>query len=335
MNIYLLNATINGKLLTEILLNKLDIAGIIGLDDSGRDKTNEFYDYTDLCEKNRVPYIRLKTYNISDSDDIAILEGLDIDLIIVASWQRLLPEWLINKCSVGVIGAHGSHAGISMGRGRSPQNWALLLGERQFIFSIFWIEPGTDNGAVIDTCEFEYSPTDTIMTSYVKLNLHKAEMIIKNLENGRIGLHAGDAQPSEGRYLPQRIKADGQIDWYRSAEQIYNMIRALTRPYPGAFTVYQEKEYVIWGASPVEAGVMDLYSSYAPGTVLSVLGEDYLVKCGSGLLLITDISGTGTINEGMLFESADFNSQMQDIVKRHREKYDTPLSDLILDEIKD
>lgn len=335
MNIYLLNATWNGKLFAEILCNMLPIKGMITLDKDGAKKTPEYLDYTQFCEEYKITCLQLHSYNFSDEKDKELLMNEDIDLIIVASWQRLVPTWLIRKCRIGVIGAHGSHEGITKGRGRSPQNWALITGKKEFSISIFWIEEGTDNGAIIDTREFEYTQTDTILTSYIKICLCKADMILKNIENGRIEAKAGDPQTEQGYYLPQRKKEDGMIDWNRDASDIYNMIRGLTKPYPGAFTQYNNNEFVIWSACPVAANGMDyFYENSKNGTVISILKESALVKCKKGFLLIESCTNFNQLKEGMVFKSADYKDQMRIIIDRHREKYDTPLSRLVLDEIE-
>lgn len=335
MNIYLLNATLNGKLLSEILCRKLSIKGMITLNNNGYSKTPEYYNYTDFCQKEKIECIELNSYNLSDNDDKRKLESLDIDLLIVASWQRLVPSWLIQKCKIGIIGAHGSHEGITRGRGRSPQNWALMMGKRHFSMSIFWIEEGADNGAIIDTREFEYIPTDSIMTSYVKINMYKADMILKNIENGRIAIKYGTVQNEQGYYLPQRKKEDGMIDWNRDATDINNMVRALTKPYPGAFTRCGEVEFIIWSARPVIVDdVYYLYDTVDNGTVISVLGDNVLVKCGKNLLLVDSCTNLKEMREGMRFKSADYKQQINEIIRRHREKYNTPLSRLVLDEVE-
>lgn len=334
MNIYILNATINGKLLTEILVDKIEIKGIIGLNENGMNKTSEYYDYREFCERKKIKYIAMESYNLTDESDKKILNSLNVDLVIVASWQRLIPSWFIKKCHIGIIGAHGSHEGICKGRGRSPQNWALMMGKTKFIFSIFWIEEGTDNGAIIETREYDYQLTDTILTSYIKLNLAKADMILANIKNGRIQAKVGDIQNEESFYLPQRKKEDGMIDWNRNAVDIYNMVRALTKPYPGAYTIADNKEFIIWIAVPIIAEETSLYESLDNGTVISVLDESVLVKCGKGLLLINSCTNLKNIKEGMVFESTSYREQMANIVNRHKAKYNTPLSSLILDELK-
>lgn len=333
MKIFILNATINGKLLSEILCRKCSIKGMITLNENGNHRTPEYYDYTYFCKERNIECVKVDSYNFSSEQDIDKLSKLDIDLLIVASWQRLIPSWLISKCGIGVIGAHGSHEGITRGRGRSPQNWALLMGKENFSLSIFWIEEEADNGAIIDTREFKYLPTDNILVSYVKVNLYKADMILTNLKNGRIAIKAGTEQSKEGLYLPQRKREDGLIDWNRDAVEINNMVRALTKPYPGAFTRYRGNEFIIWSSHPVVTDVSYLFESDRNGTVVSVLEDSVLIKCGTNYLLVDSCTNYDEIYEGMVFESGDFKRQMQEIVDRHRGKYSTPLSRLVLDEV--
>lgn len=334
MNIYILNATITGKILTEILCRQTNIKGIITLDDRGVEKTAEYHDYTLYCEANGLECIKLKTYNITDSRDKEILLDKDIDLLIVASWQRLIPEWLINKCSVGVIGCHGSHEGIELGRGRSPQNWALLTGQKQFILSIFWIEAGADNGKIIDTREFSYQSTDTILSSYIKAAFAQADMILENLRNGNIVRKFGTPQGTEVAYLPQRKAEDGMIDWSRDAIDIDNMVKALTKPYPGAYTLFNNEKIIIWISRPIVTDYSYLYDVYPNGTVISMLEESFLIKCGRNLLLVNECSNFNVVKEGTVFESANYQEQMKTIIARHNMKMGTPLSHLIIAELK-
>lgn len=334
MNIYLLNATINGKILSEVLCDQGKIKGLITLNQDSANQSSEYYNYTEFCNKRGIECIELKSYGIHDKSDKAKLQGLEIDLLIIASWQRLIPEWLINHCTIGVIGAHGSHEGIENGRGRSPQNWAILTGQKSFSLSIFWIEAGVDNGNIIDTVEFEYLPTDTILASYVKVNLYKAKMILKNLENGRIEQKQGKPQKKEGLFLPQRVREDGKIDWNRDSRDISNMVRALTKPYPGAYTTFNHENIFIWSALPI---IVDdeIYSNYSCGCILSLLNDSFLVKCSSNLLLVDNYESNVKLQEYMVFESVNYVQQIKEIIDRHNKKYGTPISPLILDEVNE
>ena len=102
-------------------------------------------------------------------------------MIWVCGWQRLVPDWLIQQARLGVLGGHGSPDGIAGGRGRSPQNWALLLGCSQFVYALFLITEGVDNGPIISQRTFCYRPYDDIQVSYYRASLAMADMLCEVL----------------------------------------------------------------------------------------------------------------------------------------------------------
>lgn len=333
MNIYILNATSLGKIAAEILCKNLDVKGFITLNEEvGKDCTNEYYDYRSFCEKQGIDYIGVESYNLRKDSDIERISGLEIDLLLVTSWQRLLPDWLIEQCKIGVIGSHGSAEGITEGRGRSPQNWALLLGKQHFFISIFWIDAGIDSGKIIDTEKFLIASTDDIFVSYIKVNILIADMILRNYKNGKIQNHEGDIQEKKGRYLPKRVPEDGKIDWNRSCNEVYNFIRALGKPYPGAYTTKQGEQFVIWRAKPVD--ILKGYEQRAIGEVVSVIEGQLLVKCQEGFLLIEEGENIRKCSEGDIFESSNYFKQLQEIKDRHCKNYGMlPIAQMIWDEI--
>jgi len=337
MNIYLLNTLAVGIDTSEILFKHLDIKGVIGLKERTETESISGYVYQKhICEKRGVPFIEMQSYNLSNDADKSLLLGLPIDLIIVCGWQRLVPDWLIAHSKIGVVGFHGSPFGITQGRGRSPQNWALMLGLNEFYLSIFKIDPGIDSGAIIDTRKFVYTPFDDIKTSYYKISLLTAEMLIQNIRNGRIS-NPDLVQEQEGEafYFPQRLPEDGFIDWNRSSQQIYNFVRSLTRPYPAARTKLGDQEWKIWYVIPFEVPI----NSYeAPGTVEKVFYDgNILVRTQDGFLLIKDyepVNHSGEISEGMEFESVPFIKQLSNIVERHKKKFpDYPVTPAITEQL--
>ena len=180
----------------------------------------------------------------------------------------MIPDWLINKCRIGAIGIHGSADGITLGRGRSPENWALILNEKVFSISIFKIDSGIVSGNIIDTMNFHISGFDDIASSRYKMISHVGLMLIKLLGNPQTISLEGSAQLGEPRYLPQRIPSDGEIDWNRSAYDLYNFIRALTRPYPGSFSfINRNQKLFIWKSIVLTDFPMD--RSYKHGEIIS------------------------------------------------------------------
>jgi methionyl-tRNA formyltransferase len=322
MKVYILNALDIGMDTINVLKKHLAIAGVIGL--SKRDPSDHLSGYRHMepyCRREGIPYIELETYGLTRPGDTESLARLEIDVLIVAGWQRLIPEWLIKRCRYGAIGSHGSAVGITGGRGRSPQNWALLLGSKEFYISIFKINPGIDSGEIIDTKCFPLDETDDIKTSYYKVSWLTAHMMIESLKNGTIASGRFQRQTGEAKYLPQRTPEDGGIDWSRTAHQVYDFVRALGRPYPGAFSVLGRQKLIVWRARPFQ--LHDWNGSGEPGEIVKLFeNRDFLVKTGDGLLLVEDYSwdeggGDFRISEGTVLLSVDFEAQMQGIAERH------------------
>ncbi len=258
-------------------------------------------------------------YSLQSPADKKQLTDLDVDLVWVTGWQRLIPEWLIAHSKYGAVGVHGSPDGIHGGRGRSPQNWALMLGIKHFDLSLFKITAGVDNGPILASKTIYYNDYDDIATSHHRVALATAEMIIEVLAEPNL-LFGGITQPEKGHYFPQRKPNDGRVVWNLSQQEITNHCRALTKPYPGLRTKHDQTTIIIWSCMP-----FDDITDGNPGTISVCFGNgDFLVNCNDGRLSIR--SYTANPNNwkpqaGMLLQSTNFASQLKQIVKRHKTKY--------------
>jgi len=329
MNIYVLNTLESGIHLVEVLKDQLHISGILGLNPTGVDpkKVSGYTDQEAFCQSNDIPFIQLRSYSLKEDSDKRTLLSLEIDILIVSGWQRLIPNWLIQHATV-CIGGHGSPYGITEGRGRSPQNWAFILGCKSFHFSIFKIEAGMDSGEIIDSAQFPLTDMDDISTSYKKVTLLMAQLLIKNIQTNQI-FKPCQKQSKEGLYFPQRTAEDGQIDWNRPTTEIYNFVRALTHPYPGAFTNINEYRISIWKVKPF---VLHTYPKTIPGQILQIYSDSTcLVSTTDGYLLLEDYQSELALTVGMRLQSASFSEQMKTIITRHTKKHpDLPLHPDIL-----
>ncbi len=333
MNIYILNTLEVGIDIAKILIKSVNIKGMIGLSDrTPGDKISGYSYLKPFCDANNLDFVPVDTYFLTDPADKERLLALDIDILIVSGWQRLIPDWLIDHCQISAIGSHGSSEGITRGRGRSPQNWALILGKTVFYISIFAIDSGIDSGHIIDTKKYTLSEFDDIKSSYYKVCCLTAQMIGENIRNNTLSSQHLSQQSEEPRYLPQRLPKDGEIDWARTSREIYNFIRALTRPYPGAFSNLNNQKLTIWRARPFD--IQDYSPSNLPGQVSKVFdNSDMLIKTGDSFLLVEDYNLEPSTDNpsslgGEVLSSCDFHAQMRKIVRRHYKKY----PDLILSE---
>ena len=340
MNIYILNTLEIGISSIDILKKHLDIRGVIGLSEREvSDKISGYRYLKQYCYDNSLQFTEVQSYSLSNKDDKDKILNLNIDILIVAGWQRLVPAWLIEHCQC-IIGSHGSVYGITGGRGRSPQNWALLLGKNEFYISIFKIDAGIDEGPIIDNRRFVLSEFDDIKTSYYKVSWLTSQMIVDYVSNSSSLSEIGVKQGGNARYLPQRLPEDGEIDWSRTSKEIYDFIRALTQPYPGAFSFLGKNKIAIWRGRPFE--LEDHSHTYKCGEIVKVYSNrDFLIRTGDSFLCIDDYSTSSEgsdqcLKEGDVLSSCSFKNQMVTIIDRHYKKYpQLTLSDDILSLVKD
>jgi len=322
MKIYAISTLQHGIDILNYIKNDIKISGVIGL--SRRKKNDKISGYVYLqnfCKKNNYDFIPIENYSMKNRTDKLKLLSLDMDILLVLGWQRLIPEWLLNKVKIAVIGSHGSPWGINNGRGRSPQNWGLILGKKRFEISIFKMNKGIDSGNIIDTKKFDLTDCDDIKTSYQKSSLLISQMLINNIKKNQKII--SKPQKSTPRYLPKRIPEDGHIDWSRTTQEIYNFVRALTRPYPGAFSFILKNRINIWKSIPFNLKIGK--NNNEPGKIIKIFSNnDLLIKTKDGYLLVTEYSkqpSKFTLKVGMKFNSCDFSTQIQGIIHRHYSKY--------------
>lgn len=315
----------------KVVRDGANVVAVVGLDVEAydRDRVSGIFDVERCSKEIGVPIVKVKDYSLRSDVDKAVISGLSFDVVWVAGWQRLVPEWLIDSSPLGVLGIHGSPDGISGGRGRSPQNWAILLGCVRFDIALFLIGKGVDDGPVISERSFYYNDFDDIETSYYKVSLAVSDMVSEVLRNPA-KLESATSQQNRAFYFPQRLPEDGAVDWTLAADVISRHCRALTKPYPGLRSRVGEVELRIWRCQPFD-DCMD----GEVGQVSAVFsGGDFLVNCADGRLLVRE---WGTNKEGWLpvvgdvLESVLITDQISVIVNRHVAKHpDQPISTRVL-----
>ena len=193
---------------------------------------------------------------------------------------------------------HGSSEFLPKGRGRSPVNWSLIEGKTQFILHAFLMTPGIDDGDVITHEIFDINQWDTCQTIYYKISIIQkrilAEIIPKLVSNNFKHI----PQTGEPSYYEKRTPDDGLIDWSKSVHEIYNFVRALTRPYPGAFTFLNGQRLNIWKSQPFDSKIK--YESKNGQIVEKFSTGDFVVNCKDGLLLITDYEGKVNVGDTLV-----------------------------------
>jgi methionyl-tRNA formyltransferase len=228
---------------------------------------------------------------MTDPRDVQMITDLEPRLVIVNGWNRLIPPSILALPKHGCVGFHGSWKPLPFGRGRSPITWALLRGERQFFLHLFHLDDGIDSGDVIDMVRFDITPDDTCASVHGKVAILSARLLMRNVPRILAGTAARTPQAGEPTYLPKVTPEVGLIDWTAPMQRICNLVRAMTRPYGGAFGDVdyqgQRTKMFIWEAVPFSH---DIDFEGRVGVIVHVLHGKPLIKCRDGIMLVKDFS---------------------------------------------
>jgi methionyl-tRNA formyltransferase len=253
-----------------------------------------------LCDHYGVP-IRV-TEQVNAPDFVQWVRDTGADLGLSLYWKRLIGKELIDALPMGFLNLHASD--LPRYRGFACHTWAILRGESHYGITLHYMKPSeADSGDIAVQRLLPLGPRTRISDVLSEITSVGVDMVIEYLRL----LETGRATPrpmrlAEGFFSYPRLTRDGEIDWSQKAETIDRLIRAVTRPYPGAFTYHDGKKLVIWEAEPV---VPSPPFVGVPGHVVGYQKngrKGALVTTGEGLLLLTEVQYEG---EPTSFNPAD------------------------------
>lgn len=240
-----------------------------------------------LTEKYGIKVFETKSYGLQDEETKAFFEENEFSIGISMGWQRLIPEHVLNAFQEGVFGFHGSCGYLPFGRGRSPLNWSVINGDSRFILNLFQYDKNADSPNVFANEMFQINVHDTIRTLQYK-NIIVSKRLIKRLldafREGNIRIHR-ESKDFDGWYN-KRTAADGRIEFHSRTRDIYNLVRGVTRPFPGAFCYKGENKVTVWSIHPFDE-MLD-FSMYAPGEVIDKIDGQLVVRTLDGSILIEE-----------------------------------------------
>lgn len=324
MSFSVLTTTFNGHFMLQELLHRgHSVDSVIGLNEFEFNRLgSERYSSKNLAQSFGIRFHEANAYDLSSELDQAMFNSIKSDYLLVLGWQRIVPSEIFLQFKS--IGIHGSDKGIQFGKGRSPQNWALILGAHSFKFSVFSINEGIDSGEILQTSEIRITRDDDIQSLHLKVGneaVNLLELVLENSNRKLLSTKSDEEVKGETQeYLPKREPLDGEIDWNRQTLRLYNFIRALSYPYSCAFTTFHGGVFRILRSKVIYQNSSE---RFLPGRVRHCISSSTLVvECSDGLLLI-EISGDSSVNfaVGDVFSSTDFATQMQRIFDRHQKKY--------------
>jgi methionyl-tRNA formyltransferase len=186
----------------------------------------------------------------------------DADLCVMAYVLLFVPEAALNVPRYGSIQYHPSL--LPWHKGPSSINWPIIMGKKKTGLSIFWPDNGLDTGPILLQKEVEIGPDDTLGSVYFdKLFPLGVEAMLESIELVRDGNAPREAQdPEDGSYEGWCRKEDVEIDWRKSSDEVYNLIRG-ANPQPGAWTTFNGAEIKLFDSRKSD-------DSGEPGCVISI-----------------------------------------------------------------
>jgi len=233
-------------------------------------------------KKNQIPVYCPQ--NVNTPEWIEKIRNILPEVIFSFYYRNLLSRDILMIPSVGSFNLHGSL--LPAYRGRCPINWVLVKGEQRTGVTLHHMLEGPDAGDIVGQKEVVIDFEDTAYTLYQKLCVKAKELLGEVLPLIKKGIAPRVAQNlKQGSYYGGRRPEDGKIDWSWPVIQIYNLVRAVTEPYPGAFTYLPEGEKLfIWRTLPEKGSI-----SKGPMGVLEFEKDNVYVRASDGRLRLLDI----------------------------------------------
>jgi len=256
------------------------VVGLVTIAATSRSGVSGAVDLTGVASAGGVPV--LEVANVNEERCVTWTQALEPDLLLVVGWTQLLKAEMLELPRVACLGFHASL--LPKYRGRAPINWALIHGESETGNTLIVLEPGADEGDIVAQRRIAIEDEDDCATLYDKVAATEVEMLAEVLPLIRDGkLPRRRQDPSQATVMPRRRPEDGRIAWERSTRELNDWVRALTHPYPGAFTELEGRRVWIWRAQP--AVTASGFPRSLPG-VIRVEGDRPLVATGDGWLEI-------------------------------------------------
>lgn len=217
-----------------------------------------------------------------DAAWIAKIAAMNPAVIYSFYYRNLLPEAVLRLARLGAFNLHGSL--LPRYRGRAPVNWMIVNGEREAGVTLHHMAVRADAGDIVAQRAVAIADDDTALTLYRKLVPIGAAIIGEYhplIVAGRAPRHPQDL--TAGSYFGRRRPEDGRIDWHWPARRIFNLVRAVTHPYPGAFCFVGGRKIYVWQARiAAETGILG-----EPGTIVATTPDGAIeIAAGEGSLRV-------------------------------------------------
>jgi methionyl-tRNA formyltransferase len=299
----------SAAVLRGMLRGGLEVAGVCGLHARHAERVSDFCDLRPFAEAAGVPFVAFD--KVVEAGVVEFLTQRRPDWLFVVGISQLVPAAVRELARVGAVGFHPTM--LPEGRGRAPVAWTILL-QKPAAANLFFLTDEADAGDIIAQRPVEVLPDDYAVDLIARTNVVLEQMVVDLapvFASGNVPRMPQDH--SRATYYARRRPEDGRIDWNQPAEDVYRLVRAAGRPYPGAFCFRGRRKVVIWRGGVLGGPAENTFTPpgpplvrggeacATPGIIVSVSGDGPVVATARGRLVLTDIEVEG---EG-LSESSD------------------------------
>ncbi len=272
------------KTLEKLIEHQLHVVAVLGLQPDAAENVSGYYDLKELSESNQIPFQYFSKVN--DEVHVDFVKSKAPDLVFVVGLSQMIRESLLSVPKYGLVGYHPTR--LPEGRGRGAIAW-IILGKVQGAASFFKMDEGMDSGSIWSQVNYDVQENDdatTVVQQILKAIEKALDAVLPDLKKGIFITRPQDE--SKATYLGKRNPEDGLIDWKQSASNIHQLVRATTKPLPGAYTYLGTKKIIVWKSSISEV------SNHLGVIGRIVIADEVLgvhVQTGAGLLKLEQIEG--------------------------------------------
>jgi UDP-4-amino-4-deoxy-L-arabinose formyltransferase/UDP-glucuronic acid dehydrogenase (UDP-4-keto-hexauronic acid decarboxylating) len=245
-----------------------------------------FDSVAELAAKQNIPVFA--PVNINHPLWIEKIKGEKPDILFSFYYRQILQREILDIPKSGCLNLHGSL--LPKYRGRVPINWVLVNGERETGVTLHDMTPRPDDGDIVAQEKIAISDDDTALTLHRK-TAQAAERLLDGILP-RILDGSAPRIPQDHRqatYFGGRRPSDGEIDWFKTAREVRNLVRAVTKPFPGAFSFIGEGKCFFWEVREIPLEI----ANPAPGTVISL--EPLTIATGANAIVVSYGQAEGSI----------------------------------------
>ena len=226
--------------------------------------------------------------SVNTPEWIGKIKELQPDLILSVYYRNMISPAVLDLAPLGAFNMHGSL--LPKFRGRAPINWAIVKGAKETGMTLHRMVKKADAGAIVDQQAVAIGPRDTAEYLFRKVLPLAREVLARQIDALLAGTASERAQnESEATYFTGRNPEDGRIQWPHTSQEIFDLVRAVTDPYPGAFAEIGSAKLMVWWCEIVPTSSSP---SIVPGQILSL--APLTVATGDGAVELTRIEWRGS-----------------------------------------